>query len=320
MTGKVFNIERYHYTDGAGIRILVFLKGCTLRCPWCSNPESQVMTPQLAFNKNKCVNCGRCIAACENHAIFIKDGAVETDLDACVHCGACVKRCFYDARTLFGRDMTVDEVMKEILKDRDFYKRSRGGVTFSGGEAALQPEFVRECTRRCRMEYIDTAIETAGALPWDMLQRATEDMGEILFDIKTLDEDIFRSLLTPGPHTCCASGACAAGEHDLGCSSLSHVLGNLKRLCDMGKKVRIRCPIIPGMNKNEAFIRGVIDIARENKIGRIDLLPFHQLGSYKYKTIGQEYSLQHLKTMAREEVEGFREMIRREGIACVVGG
>ena len=120
MTGKVFNIERYHYTDGDGIRILVFLKGCTLRCPWCSNPESQVIATQLAFNKNKCQNCGRCIPACENHAIFIKDGAVETDLEACVHCGACVKRCFYDARTLFGRDMTVDEVMAEILKDRDF--------------------------------------------------------------------------------------------------------------------------------------------------------------------------------------------------------
>ena len=299
MTGKVFNIERYHYTDGAGIRILVFLKGCTLRCPWCSNPESQIMVPQLAFNKNKCVNCGRCIPACENNAILVKDGVVETDLNACVHCGACVKRCFYDARTLFGRDMTVDELMAEILKDRDFYKRSGGGVTFSGGEAALQPEFVRECTRRCGMEYIDTAIETAGALPRDMLLYAVEGMGEILFDIKTLDEDVFRGFSNV---------------------SLEDVLGNLKALCDMGKRVRIRCPIIPGVNRKEEFIRGVIAIAKENNIGRIDLLPFHQLGSYKYKTIGKEYGLQHLKTMAKEEVEGYREMIQREGIACVVGG
>lgn len=299
MTGKVFNIERYHYTDGAGIRILVFLKGCTLRCPWCSNPESQVIATQLAFNKNKCQNCGRCIPACENHAIFIKDGAVETDLEACVHCGACVKRCFYDARTLFGRDMTVDEVMAEILKDRDFYKRSRGGVTFSGGEAACQPEFVRECTRRCRMEYIDTAIETAGAVPWDMLLCAVEHMGEILFDIKTLDEAVFREFSD---------------------YSLEHVLDNLKALCAMGKKVRIRCPIIPGVNQKEEFIRGVIDIARENKIGRIDLLPFHQLGSYKYRTIGKEYALGHLKTMAKEEADSFKNMIQQEGITCVVGG
>ena len=193
MTGKVFNIERYHYTDGAGIRILVFLKGCTLRCPWCSNPESQALSPQLAFNKNKCVNCGRCIPACEHHAIFIEDGEVKLDRSLCVSCGACVKRCFYDARTLFGRDMTVDELMEEILKDRDFYKRSGGGVTFSGGEAALQPEFVRECTRRCGLEYIDTAIETAGAVPREHLLYAVEGMGEILYDIKTLEEEVFRT-------------------------------------------------------------------------------------------------------------------------------
>lgn len=149
------------------------------------------------------------------------------------------------------------------------------------------------------MEYIDTAIETAGAVPRDMLLCAVEHMGEILFDIKTLDEAVFREFSD---------------------YSLEHVLDNLKALCAMGKKVRIRCPIIPGVNQKEEFIRGVIDIARENKIGRIDLLPFHQLGSYKYRTIGKEYALGHLKTMAKEEADSFKNMIQQEGITCVVGG
>lgn len=299
MTGKVFNIERYHYTDGAGIRILVFLKGCTLKCPWCSNPESQVMAPQLAFNKNKCLKCGRCIPACENNAIFMENGEVTVDRSVCTHCGACVKRCFYDARTLFGRDMTVDELMKEILKDRDFYKRSKGGVTFSGGEAALQPEFVRECTRRCGLEYIDTAIETAGAVPREMLLYAVEEMGEILYDIKTLEEEVF----------------CTFSDY-----SVRHILDNLKAVCEMGKKVRIRCPIIPGVNQKEEFIQQVIEVAMENGIERIDLLPFHQLGSYKYRTIGKEYALRGLPSMTKEAVAGYGDMIRREGIACVIGG
>ncbi|HML36438.1 MAG TPA: glycyl-radical enzyme activating protein [Bacillota bacterium] len=299
MTGTVFNIERYHYTDGEGIRTLVFLKGCTLRCPWCCNPESQLASPQLAFNKNKCVNCGRCIPACPSHAIFIEDGEVVMDREKCTNCGACVERCFYDARILFGREMTVDELMQEIMKDMDYYARSKGGVTFSGGEPAMQPEFVRECVRRCRREYIDTAIETAGAIPWEMLYTAAEQIDEILFDIKTLDDETFRAFTA---------------------YSVEHVLGNLKRLCEAGKKVRIRCPIVPGVNKNEDFIRQVIRIAKENGIKRIDLLPFHQLGSYKYRAVGLDYSLGGLKTMRNEEVAGYADMIRGEGLDCAIGG
>ena len=170
---------------------------------------------QMAFNANKCLKCGRCIPACPNGAISLKDGEIVTDRKLCTSCGACVDRCFYDARTLFGRDMTVDQVITEVLKDKNYFVRSKGGVTFSGGEAALQPEFVRECIRRCRLEFIDTAIETAGAVPWEMLYRAAEHAGEILFDLKTLDDRRFKEFSS---------------------YPTAHILENLQKLCSAGKR------------------------------------------------------------------------------------
>lgn len=141
MKGNILNIERYHYTDGNGIRIMVFMKGCNLRCLWCSNPESQRYTPQLAFNKNKCVNCGRCITQCTQHAIYMDGGKVYMDHSLCRNCGRCVNVCFSDARILYGKEMSVDEVMAEILKERNYFVRSKGGVTFSGGRSCFAGGF-----------------------------------------------------------------------------------------------------------------------------------------------------------------------------------
>ena len=300
MTGKIFNIERYHYTDGSGIRILVFLKGCSLRCPWCSNPESQNVLPQLAFVQNRCVNCGRCVPVCETQAIYFdSDGKIGLDRQKCTNCGRCVEWCFHDARTLFGKEITSSDLMKEILKERDYFIRSHGGVTFSGGEPTLQAEFVRECSLKCRQEYINTAIETSGAVPWEKLKMATEHIDEILYDIKILDEETFRTF----------------SEY-----SVSHILDNLRKLREMDKKVRIRCPIIPGYNMKESFIKEVIQIAKAYKIGQIDVLPFHQFGSYKYRALGMEYVLKDKKSLQKNQIENFREMIRSEGIYCIIGG
>lgn len=300
MTGRVFNIERYHYTDGSGIRVLVFLKGCSLKCPWCSNPESQNVFPQLAFVENRCMNCGRCIPACKAGAIYLdNDGRIGLEREKCTGCGKCVERCFHDARMLFGKKMTSDELMKEIMKERDYFIRSSGGVTFSGGEPAVQAEFVRECAFKCRQEYINTAIETSGAVSWENLWMATEYMDEILYDIKMLDEEVFRTFSD---------------------YSAAHILLNLRKLREKGKNVRIRCPIIPGYNMTEAFIKGVIHVAKDLEIRQIDLLPFHQLGSYKYKALGLDYSLKDSKSLRKEEMNLFRDLILSEGMVCVVGG
>lgn len=297
--GKIYNIERYHMHDGLGIRTIIFLKGCPLSCPWCCNPESQSMQNQLAFSKHKCLQCGRCIPACPQGAISAAGGEVVTDRALCINCGACVSKCFYDARTLFGQDMTVDEVMAEIQKDSEYYVRSEGGATFSGGEATMQPDFVRECIRRCGTEFIDTAVETCGAAPWEQFWWALEYAGEVLFDIKTLDEIQFSTF----------SGY-----------PLGHILENLKRLRKKGKKVRLRCPVIPGFNQSREFIGQVVALAQENGIGRIDLLPFHQLGSYKYQALDMEYALADIGTLDRKEVEPLAQQVREAGLVCVVGG
>lgn len=299
MKGNILNIERYHYTDGNGIRIMVFMKGCNLRCLWCSNPESQRYNPQLAFNKNKCVNCGRCLTQCPQQAIYIDGREVCMDYSLCRNCGRCVNACYSDARILYGKEMSVDEVMAEILKERNYFVRSKGGVTFSGGEAALQADFVRECSRRCRLEYINTAIETAGAVPWEQLWHAVEYIDEVLFDIKTLEDVDFKKISR---------------------EPLQLVLQNLSTLCAKGKQVRIRCPIIPGFNYSMEFIKKVVNVALENGVKQIDLLPFHQMGSYKYKSLNKPYAFKEEKALERDAVIPYAEFIRANGIKCLIGG
>jgi len=299
MKGNILNIERYHYTDGNGIRIMVFMKGCNLRCLWCSNPESQRYNPQLAFNKNKCVNCGRCLTQCPQQAIYIDGREVCMDYSLCRNCGRCVNACYSDARILYGKEMSVDEVMAEILKERNYFVRSKGGVTFSGGEAALQADFVRECSRRCRLEYINTAIETAGAVPWEQLWHAVEYIDEVLFDIKTLEDADFKKISR---------------------EPLQLVLQNLSKLCEKGKQVRIRCPIIPGFNYSAEFIKKVVNVALENGVKQIDLLPFHQMGSYKYKSLNKPYAFKEEKALERDAVIPYAEFIRANGIKCLIGG
>lgn len=299
MKGNILNIERYHYTDGNGIRIMVFMKGCNLRCLWCSNPESQRYNPQLAFNKNKCVNCGRCLTQCPQQAIYIDGREVCMDYSLCRNCGRCVNACYSDARILYGKEMSVDEVMAEILKERNYFVRSKGGVTFSGGEAALQADFVRECSRRCRLEYINTAIETAGAVPWEQLWHAVEYIDEVLFDVKTLEDADFQKISR---------------------EPLQLVLQNLSTLCAKGKQVRIRCPIIPGFNYSMEFIKKVVNVALENGVKQIDLLPFHQMGSYKYKSLNKPYAFKEEKALERDAVIPYAEFIRANGIKCLIGG
>lgn len=227
------------------------------------------------------------------------NGKVYMNHSLCHNCGKCVNTCFSDARILYGKEMSVDEVMAEILKERSYFVRSKGGVTFSGGEAALQADFVRECSRRCRLEYINTAIETAGAVRWETLWHGVEYIDEVLFDIKTLDVVDFGKLLD---------------------EPLQLVLNNLSRLCDKGKKVRIRCPIIPGFNDHLEFIQGVVKIALENGIEQIDLLPFHQMGSYKYKSLDKPYAYKEEKALEKDALIPFAEIIREKGIKCLIGG
>lgn len=298
--GIVFNIEHFHVHDGEGIRTNVFLKGCSLHCPWCCNPESIHPAPQTAHYQKLCTGCGKCVEACPEHCCSRReDGSVITDFKKCTVCGRCVSVCPAGARELFGKRMSVADVIAEVEKDAGYFINSDGGLTLSGGEACLQPEFTRELIKAAHRRYIPAALETAAALDWERLWTAAEEADEILMDLKASSPEQFRKT---------------------GRVPLKRVTENLHGLVRAGKKITLRCPVIPGFNDNEAHIQGIADIAKDAGIERIDLLPFHQLGRHKYTAIGMDYQMTDCPEMGRQEAEGMAEVLRKQGFRVSSGG
>jgi pyruvate formate lyase activating enzyme len=189
MKASIFNIQKFSIHDGPGIRTTVFFKGCPLQCIWCHNPESQNSGKEILYDKNKCTLCGSCIKICQNNAIEIKDNDLEMNMDKCTFCGDCTVSCINSARQIAGKEYTMDEVMKEVLKDRVFYKNSKGGVTLSGGEPLIYAAFVEELLMKLKKENIHTAVDTCGAVDFKVLERISEYTDLFLYDIKSTDEE-----------------------------------------------------------------------------------------------------------------------------------
>lgn len=266
MTGIVFNIQHYCVHDGPGIRTNVFLKGCPLRCQWCSNPESNSVQPQLMFTADKCVGCMACVTACPVRAPIPTDGKVRQNRSRCNGCGSCTAVCPVQAREITGKTMTVDEVMAEVRMDALFYGND-GGVTITGGECLMQPEFTTEILRRCRAEGIGTAIETCGFVPFEVLQRVAPYLDIALYDIKHMDSEAHRRY-TGVPN--------------------AQILENLHRLsAELGVPVIARTPLIPGVNDSEENIRAMGEFLRTQvpTLQEVDLLPYHRLGEAKWEQL-----------------------------------
>jgi pyruvate formate lyase activating enzyme len=264
-SGRVFDVQRFSLHDGPGIRTVVFLKGCPLRCAWCANPESQQAAPQIAWFESLCAGCGRCVPACPRGAISIDGGRVRTDRRLCTACGECAAACSRGARRLMGREATVDEVMNEVRRDAVFYRRSGGGVTFSGGEPLAQPEFLLECLRRCRRWGYHTAVETCGQARWEDLRAAADVTDLFLYDLKHLD---------PLRH-----------ERLTGVRN-ALIIRNLERLLELGAAVTVRVPVVPGANDDHDSLEALAAfVAGHPRIRRVELLPCHALGAHKYAAL-----------------------------------
>lgn len=253
-TATIFDIQRNSYVDGPGIRTTVFFKGCNLRCAWCHNPESQSAIPQMMFYKNKCTGCGKCKEKCPNN------------LEKCELCGICTLHCPQNAREICGKKYTVGEVMGEILKDKIFYENSGGGVTFSGGECMLRIDFLEAILKECKKNGINTAVDTAGHVPFEDFERILPYTDLFLYDVKCFDSKKHQEYTGKGNEL---------------------IFENLAGLLRTDKKVWVRIPVIPTVNdsvEEMTAIRKMLDSFGHPD--KVELLPYHSMGDHKYEAIG----------------------------------
>lgn len=276
MDGLVFNIQHYSVHDGPGIRTIVFLKGCPLRCQWCSNPESQQTKQELAYNSKKCIGlteCSRCIEVCSNGAI-IKAGndKPEIDRNLCQGCLRCTDACPSKALTVFGNRMTVNEILNAVESDSVFYARSGGGLTLSGGEPLQQSEFSYQLLKAARRRRLNTTIETCGFAEWEDLEKVAGSLDSILFDIKSMN-DIKHQKFT-------------------GVSN-QKILTNFKKMCEKFPSLPklVRTPVVPGFNDTKEDVLAIANFIKGLPNVRYELLAYHRLGQPKYEYLSRDYLL-----------------------------
>jgi pyruvate formate lyase activating enzyme len=276
----------------------VFLKGCPLRCWWCHSPESQSPEPELLIKADRCLVCGTCLPFCPNHAIVETEAGYETNRERCRACGTCADECPADARTIAGRWVSPAELVAEVEKDRVFLDRSGGGVTFSGGEPLMQPDFLGDAIDACRSAGIHTAVETSGlgtAHAIDVAARA--DL--VLFDLKIFDDERHRRF----------TGA-----------SNRVILQNFVRLTSRHRAVRVRIPFVPGINDDLENLQAIGAFAAVHGVTRLDLLPYHTAGSAKYERLDREYRLAGLAPPSPEALESAQRELEALGLAVHIGG
>jgi len=290
----VFNLMRFSTEDGPGLRTTVFLKGCPLTCPWCHNPESQSPEVEVIFRERRCIGCGSCAFVCPQG--ILGPGGIRAGEGAreCLRCGTCASVCPAEAREAVGREMTAAQVMAEILKDRDFFEESGGGVTFSGGEPLAQPEFLTALLLSCREAEIHTAVDTSGAAPAGVVDRVAPLTDLFLYDLKVMDDRRHRELTGAG------NGL---------------ILANLVRLVEAGRRVVVRVPVIPGYNDDQANLAALAGfLGGLEPRPRVELLPYHAIGLEKYRLLGRAEPPPGLVSLPAERLEGMAEGLRKAGL------
>jgi pyruvate formate lyase activating enzyme len=297
--GWIFNIQKFSLHDGAGIRTLVFLKGCPLACAWCSNPESQAYRPELFSVRERCIGahaCDRCIPVCKAGAISRDDeGKVVIDRRICDGCGDCARACPPKALEISGAAVSVDDVIRTVEQDGGFYVRSGGGLTVSGGEPLAQYRFVERLLAAARCRGIDTAIETSGFCKWEALQRVAPHADQIFYDIKCMDSERHRS----------ATGV-----------SNEIILANFRKLRREfpATTVVVRTPIVPGVNDSRADIEAVVEFVNEaGGAAAYELLGYHGFGEPKYHRLGKRCPLGHVETPLEESMASLRQVAAAVG-------
>jgi pyruvate formate lyase activating enzyme len=296
-SGQVFDVQRFSIHDGPGIRTTVFLKGCSLRCFWCHNPESWRRQPELEVYPARCIGCGSCAAICPRGACTMVDGRMSFDAARCDACFACVDACFANGLVVSGYETTASSLIEALLEDRVFYANSGGGVTLSGGEPVLQCAFARAILAGCHAAGIHTAIETAGNYPWRLAETLMPVVDLVMMDLKLLDADRHRA-------------ATGVSNH--------RILENARHFALTSVPLLFRTPVIPTVNDAPDDIRAIAEFVAELACLRgtrgvaapveYALLPFHQLAGDKYASLGREYRARALTPLTTEQMEDLRQV------------
>lgn len=309
--GIVFNIQRFTIHDGPGLRTELFLKGCPLRCAWCSNPESQKVYIQPGVYRTKCISqkkCGMCLDSCpEDGALVFYRGKLKSiDWEKCTRCMKCAGECPADAVKQWGKTMTVEECMEEIRKDMGFYERSGGGVTVSGGEPLMQSDFVAELFQACQQENIHTCLESTFYAEWSEIEKVLPHTDLIISDLKHMDSEIHKQYTGAGNRK---------------------ILDNLKRIAgeNENRELVLRIPVIPWVNDDQKNIEATADFILNDMRGRVrtlQLLSFMRLGEEKYQSLGMPYKMEDVKINRKQfqnHVNEIAEYFNSRGIHCLVG-
>lgn len=278
MEACIFNIQRYSLHDGGGIRTIVFFKGCHCQCPWCCNPESLQITPQVFYKEILCMNCTKKV-----------DGK----------CYNKVEDCPTGAKSIVGEMKSIDSIMDIVKRDRVFYETSKGGVTLSGGEVLLQQEVALQLLEQCKNEHIHTAIESTLSLEIQNIERLVALVDVFLVDFKIMDEKKSKDIL----HL-----------------DVQRMISNVREIRKLNGHVVARIPLIPSYTSDSDNLTQIMKQLKELDIKEVHILPFHQLGANKYKSIEHAYTCENLKALSDDEVETIKQLFMKQGFHTNVHG
>lgn len=293
---NITNIQKFSIHDGDGIRTTVFFKGCPLKCEWCHNPETQRFEKEMQVDRDKCTGCGTCAAVCPSGAVHMTEEHQPVwDPKACTFCGKCENFCPAGIREIVGQEYTVKELTKELMKDQMFYEESGGGVTFSGGEVmAMDMEFVLAMAKELKRQDVSLTIDTCGYVPYERFEQILPYVDTFLYDVKVMDPELHKQYI--------------GTDNQL-------ILENLVRLAHDGARIYIRIPTVKEVNGNEQNMKETIAFLQEHDIhpAQINLLPYHDTGSGKYRKLDMEYKGTDLHAPDKEEMKALADLFIHAG-------